>query len=175
MRAWAGTTGDTLVQLEIFERSLDVKRRVAADDLEAMSRIKFLEGPVFITAMMKAMMSAPPKYAETSGDANLFSSADFTSVGPSGKLRHAALRAAKLMATAREYVKAYANSSETTTTKIISQLDVRLVMHMLCRCRAFRRMALIFSPAGEGDVDGEQRSPMGGCGRRAGWSADGGR
>ena len=62
--------------LELFERTLDVRRTIAIDDLEALSRVKFLEGPLLITAMMKAMMASPPKYATTSGESTIFNIGD---------------------------------------------------------------------------------------------------
>ena len=42
VRRWAGgDTGKNLNHLELFERSLDVKRRVSPADLEALACIKF--------------------------------------------------------------------------------------------------------------------------------------
>ena len=138
---WAGEHGETLTHLELFERSLDVKRTIAAQDVEALSRIKFLEGPIFIPAMVKAMMTSPPENATTSGESTLFSTTDFGAVGPTGKLRAKAVRAAKVMMSVREFAQEFCHCHTSKVAKHISTLDVRLVMHMICSWRDCRRPA----------------------------------
>ena len=139
VRRWAGgDTGSNLVHLETFERSLDVKRRISPADLEAMARIKFADHPVFVIAMVKAMLAAPPKYASSAGVSTLFQAADFAAVNPHGKKRAAAELAANLMKACRGFATAYSHAAQSIIEKAASTLEIRLVMHM----RALSRTAI---------------------------------
>ena len=139
VRRWAGgDTGSNLVHLETFERSLDVKRRISPADLEAMARIKFADHPVFVIAMVKAMLAAPPKYASSAGVSTLFQAADFAAVNPHGKKRAMAELAANLMKPCRGFATAYSHAAPSIIEKAASTLEIRLVMHM----RALSRTAI---------------------------------
>ena len=139
--AWAGEQGETLLQLELYERSLDMKRTISSEDIEAMSRIKMMEGPIFIPSMVKAMMASPPENATSGGESTLFSAADFAAVGPTGKFRAKALKAANIMVSVREFAQEFCHCHKPMVVKYISTLDVRLVMHMRCSWRECRRPA----------------------------------
>ena len=157
VRRWAGgNTGTNLNHLELFERSLDVKRRICAADLEGLARIKLAEHPVFIIAMVKAMLSAPTKYASSAGTAELFGVQDFSAVGPHGKKRAAAERAANLMKTCRVFADAYSHAGPNIIEKVVSTVEIRLIMHM----RALPRTA-VWGRRGRGgcddDDDGEHQ------------------
>ena len=139
VRRWAGgDTGSNLIHLETFERSLDVKRRISPADLEAMARIKFADHPVFVIAMVKAMLAAPPKYASSAGVSTLFQAADFAAVNPHGKKRAMAELAANLMKTCRGFATAYSHAAQSIIEKAAAMLEIRLVMHM----RALSRTAI---------------------------------
>ena len=70
VRSWSGgPTGTFLGDLEKFERSLESKRMISHDDLQAMSQLQFTEGPVFVLALCEAQLSSPPKFTTPSGTA----------------------------------------------------------------------------------------------------------
>ena len=106
-----------------------------------MSRIKMMEGPIFIPSMVKAMMASPPENATSGGESTLFSAADFAAVGPTGKLRAKALKAANIMVSVRDFARKHCHCRQEIVDKHISTLDVRLVMHMICSWRDCRRPA----------------------------------
>ena len=140
VRRWAGgESGGNLVHLESFERGLDVKRKISAADLEAISRIKMADHPVFIIGMVKAMLTSPgPKYSTNAGVSSLFTSGDFGAVCPHGKKRATAERAANLMKACRTFAAAYSHATPSIIEKIVSTLEIRLVMYM----RALSRTAI---------------------------------
>ena len=129
VRSWSGgPTGTFLGDLEKFERSLESKRMISHDDLQAMSQLQFTEGPVFVLALCEAQLSSPPKFTTPSGDSTLLSAKDYSDVAPSGKKRAIAIRAAKIMMSAREFADAYSHADSVKRQKHISTLDCRLVM-----------------------------------------------
>ena len=133
VRAWSGGPGGTFLdELGTFERSLTSKRSISPDDLQAMSQLKFAEGPLFVFAMMEAQLSAPPKYATTTGESTLMAVCDYRRISPNGTARAKAVRAAQIMMRAREFCDAYSHVDAVKRLKHISTLDVRLVMMVLC-------------------------------------------
>ena len=152
VRQWSGgENGQLLHMLEKFERSLDVKRKISADDLEAMAKLRAAEAPIFILALACAMLCAPPKFSTVMGESTLVSPQDYAGLAPGGKYRAKMMRAAKLMATIREFTDAYSHVDEVKRMKHISTFDVRLVMHVLFRRRACRGL---WGGGGEGEGTG---------------------
>ena len=133
VRAWSGgKDGDMLVYLERFERSLTTKRMISADDMQALSQVQFAEGPVFVLALVEAHLSAPPRFATPMGESTLMSANDYRTIGPGGKNRAKAVRAAQIMHAVREFSDAYTHVSDVVKLKHVSQLDCRLVMMAPC-------------------------------------------
>ena len=115
-------------ELEKFERSLETKREISQDDMQAMSQLQFTEGPVFVLALCEAQLSSPPKYTTPMGGSTLMTPKDYTDIGPNGKKRAMAVRAATIMMSAREFADAYSHADSVKRQKHISTLDCRLVM-----------------------------------------------
>ena len=128
VRHWGGY----LDELEVYERSLESKRAISADCLQAMSQMQFAEGPVFVFALAEAQLSAPPRFT-AGGESTLVAPKDFAYVAPGGKGRNKAIRASMLMSSAREFADAYSHVDAVTRRKHISALDCRLVMMVRCQ------------------------------------------
>ena len=115
-------------ELEKFERSLETKRMISQDDMQAMSQLQFTEGTVFVLALCEAQLSSPPKYTTPMGESTLMGAKDYSDIGPHGKKRAHASRAAGIMMSAREFADAYSHADSVKRQKHISTLDCRLVM-----------------------------------------------
>ena len=68
-----------LDELEQFDRVLVVKRTISANDLTFMSKVEFLEGPRYIPAMLKTLLSAPQNFV-VDGTANMFTGTDYANI-----------------------------------------------------------------------------------------------
>ena len=129
VRSWSGgPNGTFLSELEKFERSLETKREISQDDMQAMSQLQFTEGPVFVLALCEAQLSSPPRYSTPMGESTLMTPADYKEIGPNGKRRAKAVRAARIMMSAREFSDAYSHVDNVKRLKHMSTLDCRLVM-----------------------------------------------
>ena len=115
-------------ELEKFERSLETKREISQDDMQAMSQLQFTEGPVFVLALCEAQLSSPPRYSTPMGESTLMTPTDYKDIGPNGKKRAKAVRAAQIMMSAREFSDAYSHVDNVKRLKHMSTLDCRLVM-----------------------------------------------
>ena len=90
-KQWSGgTEGTVLLELQLYEKSLNVKRKVALSDIRAMAALELSEAPLYAPAMLKSLLSAPPELV-TEGTAVGFTSGDYSSLGPLGKNRAAAV------------------------------------------------------------------------------------
>jgi hypothetical protein len=124
-----GSDGRYLQGLEQYERSLDVKRLIAASDLQRLASISMPDAPRYVPAMAKALLNAPPGKV-VKGYADLFSTNDITSLGPLGKNRKAAAQAGDLMTASSNFLAAYSRLPEEVQNKLVSDLEVRAVMHV---------------------------------------------
>ena len=131
VRQWS----ELLDELEQFERSLESKSTISADNLEAMSQMRFTEAPLFVLAVAEAQLSSPPQFS-SGGESTLMRAKDWSTVAPSGKMRGKAIRANELMKSARQFTDAYSHVDAVTRRKHISLLDARLVM--MARCPPLR-------------------------------------
>lgn len=122
---WSGgNNAFVLKQLELYEKSMDTKRKLAPADLQTIGKLELSEGR-YILALVKAMLNSPT--SDTAGYSDLFSHQDFLSLNPGCKNHAAALDAAALMCQAEQFVKAY---SRLDFNKFISKLEVRCVMYV---------------------------------------------
>ena len=129
VRAWSGgEDGHILRDLEGYERTLKVKRKLYPHDLLAISKIDFIDGPRYIPAMVKAMLSAPS--ADSTGHANLFTTSDFVSLQPNGRARPFAKETNELILAASSFLSAYGRFAPSVQAKLLSDLEVRCVMHV---------------------------------------------
>lgn len=132
VRVWSGgVDGHVLKNLELYERTLTVKRNVYARDLQALSKIDLSEAPRFVPAMVKSMLNAPPSYMDSAGYATLFSVSDFSSLQAGSKNRQYAIEANNMMDAASSFVAAYGRFAASFKTKLLSDFEIRCVMHVL--------------------------------------------
>ncbi len=86
VRVWSGgKDGHILKNLEAYERTLKVKRKLYASDLSSLSKIDLLEAPKYVPALVKAMLNAPQ--VDSTGHGILFNTTDFNSLMANGKNR----------------------------------------------------------------------------------------
>ena len=138
VRAWSGgEDGFILKDLEAYERTLKVKRKLYPHDLQLLGKIDFMDGSRYVPAMVKAMLNAPT--ADSTGHAALFTNSDFSSLQPNAKGRPFAKEASDMMDSATSFLKAYSRLEPTVQKKLVSDLEVRCVMHVhqkKCETRA---------------------------------------
>ena len=70
-----------LKDLEQYERTLKVKRKLYPHDLLAVAKIDFIDGQKYILGMAKALLNAPT--TDSIGHAILFSPSDVNPIQPS--------------------------------------------------------------------------------------------
>ena len=129
MKHSGGEDGQYLHALEKYEKSLGVKRKIAASDLGLLAGVNFQEGPRYVPAMAKAMLNSPPNKVQN-GFSTLFSANDMASIQPNGKNRKLALKASELMISSTSFLEAYSRLDSTTMERLISEFEVALVMHV---------------------------------------------
>ena len=129
VRVWSGgEDGHILKDLEGYEKTVKVKRKLYPNDLQSFSKLDFDDGPRYIPAMVKAMLNAPQ--ADSTGHASLFTNADFSSIQPSGKARPFAKDTNDLINAANSFLNAYGRFTPNVQAKLLSDLEVRCVMHV---------------------------------------------
>mgnify|MGYP000143521087 FL=1 len=138
VRVWSGgEDGHILKDLEGYERTLKVKRKLYPHDLQSISKVDFVDGGRYIPAMVKALLNAPT--ADSTGHANLFSNSDYSSLQPAAKARPFAKEANGLICAATSFLNAYGRFDTNVQAKLLSDLEVRCVMHVhqkRCETRA---------------------------------------
>ena len=128
-RAWSGgEDGHILRELEAYERTLRVKRKLYPHDLHALAKIDLVDGSKYVPAMVKAMLNAPT--ADSTGHAVLFSSSDVSSLLIGGKSRPYAKEANGMMQAATNFLTAYSRLTPSFQAKLLSDMEVRCVMHV---------------------------------------------
>ena len=129
VRVWSGgEDGHILKDLESYERTLKVKRKLYPHDLQSLSKLDFVDAPRYIPAMVKAMLNAPQ--ADSTGHANLFTNGDFNSLQANGKARPFAKETNDIINAASSFLNAYGRFTPTMQAKLLSDLEVRCVMHV---------------------------------------------
>lgn len=129
VRVWSGgEDGHILKDLEGYERTLKIKRKLYPNDLQSLSKIDFIDGPRYIPAMVKAMLNAPT--ADSTGHAHLFTNSDYSSLQPGAKARPFAKEANDLIIAATSFLSAYGRFEPNVQAKLVSDLEVRCVMHV---------------------------------------------
>ncbi len=129
VRVWSGgEDGHILKDLEGYERTLKVKRKLYPHDLQSISKVDFVDGGRYIPAMVKALLNAPT--ADSIGHANLFSNSDYSSLQPVAKARPFAKQANDLMCSVISFLNAYGRFEASVQAKLVSDLEVRCVMHV---------------------------------------------
>ena len=129
VRAWSGgSDAHILKDLEKYEKTLKIKRKLYPSDLGELAKIDSIDLPKYVPAMVKTMLNSPT--ADATGHANVFTSNDFASVCALGRNKPFARDANKLMGQAETFLTAYARISDAQRQKLCSELEVRLVMHV---------------------------------------------
>ena len=78
VQKWAGgEDGHILFELVDFESTLNVKREISPVDLHSLSMCELGHAPLYLIAMIKAMLTAPANFMRN-GFADLFTNADYT-------------------------------------------------------------------------------------------------
>ena len=138
VRIWSGGEDCFILKdLELYERTLRVKRKLYAHDLQALSKIDFTDGQKYIPAMVKALLTAP--IADSTGHAILFTNSDYSSLQLNGKARPFAKDANTMMESAYSFLTAYGRFEPNVLAKLLSEFEVRCVMHVhqkRCETRA---------------------------------------
>ena len=106
VRVWSGGEDCFILKnLELYERTLKVKRKLYPHDLLALAKIDFIDGQKYIPAMVKALLNAPT--TDSTGHAILFSPSDWSSLQPNGKARPFAKESQAMMESAQSFLTAY--------------------------------------------------------------------
>ena len=132
VKRWSGgIDAPILKKLEFFERSLSLKRNISPQDFSALAKIDLeMEAPRYVPAMVMAMLAAPANFV-ANGFAALFKDVDYASLcAPNGRNRSHAISASDHMKTAETFFSAYAKLTPTERTKILGELDIRIVLHV---------------------------------------------
>ena len=127
VKKWSGgQDGHCLRELEAFEKTLKVKRKLYPHDLEALGKVDFASGPKYVPALVKAMLTSPD--ADSTGHCVLFSAADFSTIQPKGKFRKIAQEVCAWLENAEKFIVAYGQFNSLDRMKILSDMEVRSVM-----------------------------------------------
>ena len=131
VQAWSGgSSGRILKELEKYERLMTIKRNLAASDLHSMGNLDALiDAPRYVAGMVKALLNAPEAMTHD-GVACIFNNVDWVSLQRGGRSLKEAKEANMIMIEATNWLKAYGNMAETDMVKLVSDLEVRLVMHV---------------------------------------------
>ena len=130
VKRWASSSeSDIVVDLENFECTLKAKRMVSTAELNALSNLDLFEAPRYVVAMLKASIAAPNLFV-THEYANLWTNTDFSTITGGGRQRAAAIEANNLMGEARKFVRAYTNFTHSDIVSILSDMEIRMVMHI---------------------------------------------
>jgi len=134
VRNWSGgKDGETLQLLEQYEKTLTAKRKLYAQDLEALAAVDPSELETFVPAMVKAMLNSPEDFTDSLKYSTLFpcKGGDLVTLARDGKNRVHAIAANKMMIAARNFLQAYAAVlPRAICTKLLADLEVRCVMHV---------------------------------------------
>jgi hypothetical protein len=126
---WSGgQQGHLLKDLDKFAKGLPVNRELSAASLGALAKVDIHSAGLYVTAVVKAMLAAPAQYVRDS-ESRLFTSSDIAAIG--GRCKPHVVTAIEVMAKCREIVAAAGlDMHDLEITKAVSDLDVRLVMHV---------------------------------------------
>jgi hypothetical protein len=129
VKLWSGgVDGRVLKDLEAYERTLTVKRSIYPADLGKLTNIDFVDCARYVPALIKAMLNSPT--CDATEHSNLFVQLDFTSLQSTGKNRPYAVDACKWMKSAETFIHAYAKLDDVQNARLLSELQIRLVMHV---------------------------------------------
>ena len=130
VQVWSGgKDGAVLRDLELYEKSLTVKRKLHPGDLSCIAAL----GPMhdcarYIPALVKSMLNSPTM--DQTEHCNLFSTADFSSLSKGGKNRQRAVEAHQLMQQASTFLQAYGRLDMAQQNVLVSKLEVRCCMFL---------------------------------------------
>ena len=124
-----GPEGLVLEELEQYEQTLEIKRKISAEVLGSLAPINIPGCRRIVCAMYKAMLCSPDGY-ESSGFSTLLSPSDVSTVMPGGKNVKSAKECNELMQDYRDFLQAYSRLPETEITITASDLDVDCIMKL---------------------------------------------
>ena len=130
-KEWSGgAKGQVLLQLEEYERSLDVKRKIKPADLTRLASLSMPDAPKYVPAMLKALLNAPGAMVEH-GYAEVFNSSDVSSLAsPTSNCRKAAVEASRLFRSSQSFLDAYSRFDSLKKLKLLSKFEIDCVMHI---------------------------------------------
>ena len=126
---WSGgSQGQILKELQVYEQSLSVKRKLAPMDLKQLAKVELVDAGKYVPAMVKAMLTSPT--ADATGHSNLFSTGDYQSLSKDGRNVKFATEGNEWMIATEKFLKAYSRLDPPTIRQIASELEVRIIMHI---------------------------------------------
>ena len=129
-KAWSGGKDKhVLKDLEAYERTMTVKRKLYPSDVQYLSKLP-LDLQRYCPAMVKAMLNSPHAAVDSNGYSILFTQGDFMSVCTGGKNNKYAIDANRIMDSADTFLTAYGKMEPTQKKHLQSELEIRLVMHV---------------------------------------------
>ena len=143
---WSGGANREIIrELEGYEKSLTVKRRLPLSALEAYAAVNPIDLEQVVPAMVKAMLNTPMEYVDEQGLSMLFSKSEIKTIAAPGKTRTMAIQANQLMVSARKFITAYGRMPLADRNKIIAELEVKVVMHLFGKKSATRQQYASFT------------------------------
>ena len=122
VQKWGGGSNNrnVLENLEAYERTLSIKRKIYAQDMLELSKIDDFEllAPLYVPAVIKALLVSPPAAVDANGYSTLFSSSDCGSLNTGQKNRKYALEANAFMQEANDFLNAYGQMSMPQRVKL---------------------------------------------------------
>ena len=136
-KAWGGgKDGCILTDLESYEKTLNVKRKLYPADLKNLASIDPVELEIFVPAMIKGMLNSPNEFTDSLSYSTLFPSkgSDASTIQINGRNRPFAIAANKMMNASRNFLKAYGSRiGKLEQTKLLADVEVRCSVRGLIR------------------------------------------
>ncbi|CAK0822744.1 unnamed protein product, partial [Prorocentrum cordatum] len=122
---WAGgDTGHLLADLNDFWSSLTLRREVHEVTWKLMSDLSFLEGPDYVNALMKAIVTAPESFC-SNGYSKLINGGDVADIN--GKKRIECVTACLCFEHARAYLDQISMLTQAEKVKVLGDFQIRTV------------------------------------------------
>ena len=123
---WSGGKGSpAILELEQYAKTLNGRREPEKGQLGLLAGAKLARAPKWPVACLKVILSAPDSHVPKNNEAKVFVGADITLMEKKHMPR--ILEACALMEKAREWFGADQIKSPACTTKLIGEMDTRLV------------------------------------------------
>ena len=132
VKSWSGGQGHLILKdLEEYEKTMTQRRKIHAGDLHNLASVDSHELETFVPAMVKSMLNSPQEFTDGQQYSSLFKIADCNTLRPGGRNRANAVTANLMMVSAKKFLQAYSRLAKSERTKLMSDLEVKCVMHVL--------------------------------------------